>query len=702
MIQQETITAIYDAVRIEEVVGDFVQLKRRGVSMIGLCPFHNENSPSFHVSVTKGIYKCFGCGKGGDSVSFVMEHEKSSYPEALKYLAQKYQIAVEETMPNPADIILNDNRESLLILNKWAKDHFATALLHSEEGKNIGLSYFNERGFRQETLVKFELGYSHEQRYTLTKAALKEGFKDEFLQSSGLSIQPDNGELYDRFRGRVMFPIHNLAGKVIGFGGRILRKDDKTAKYLNSPESEVYHKSDTLYGIYQAKKSIRELDVCFLAEGYTDVISLSQSGIENVVASSGTSLTSAQVKLISRFTPNITILYDGDPAGIKASLRGIDMILEEGMNVRVVLFPEGHDPDSYIRSVGGKAFGAYVKEQQKDFILFKTQVLLGDAGNDPIKRASVIHDILESISKVPDSIAASLYTKQCSNLLEMEEGILLAELNKIKLRKSKAKPEQGSRGDYRGGSGSGSSNYSSGGNFGSGGAGSGGNSGSGGAGSTDFAPGISRAPSQPAAYRGESGPSQDDGYDPSMDPSFYMDGPPEPVFPDDIQEREVLRMLFNFGNHAYDEDHECAAIYILIQTEDIEFRHPLHQQLYTALKFQVDQTKRINPEFFTQHEDGLVRKLAVDLQSNQYLLSDNWAAMHGIFVKTEEILLHNAIENAINHLKLRKVMTMISDNQQKMKNESRAEIIMELQSNHNILNSIKASLSKALGAVVLK
>ncbi len=659
MIQQETISSIYDAVRIEEVVGDFVQLKRRGISLIGLCPFHNENTPSFHVSVTKGIYKCFGCGKGGDSVSFIMEHEKSSYPEALKYLAQKYQIAVEETIPNPADLIQNDNRESLLILNTWAKELFAHTLQQNEEGRNIGLSYFNERGFRQDTLVKFELGYAPENRHYLTKAALKEGFKDEFLQQSGLSIKPDTGDLYDRFRGRVMFPIQNLAGKIIGFGGRILKKDEKTAKYLNSPESEVYHKSDTLYGIFQAKKAIREHDVCFLAEGYTDVISLSQSGIENVVASSGTSLTVNQVKLISRFTQNITILYDGDPAGIKASLRGIDMILEEGMNVRVVLFPEGHDPDSYIRSVGTKAFSQYVKEQQKDFIFFKTQVLLGDAGNDPIKRASVIHDILESISKVPDSIAASIYTRQCSNLLEMEESILLAELNKIRLRKAKARPD-GSGGNFRSDSPHGSGQQSS------------------------------------------ASMQADEGYDSSMDLQFYPNTPTEPIFPDDVQEREVLRMLFNFGNSAYDKEHKTASAYIFMQTEDIEFRHPVHKQLYASLKFQLDQTGKINPDFFTQHEDAGFRKIAVDLLSNPYLLSDNWAIMHGIFVKTEDTLLNVAIENAINHLKMRKVMTMIADNQQKMKNEPKTEVIMELQSIHNILNNIKTSLSKALGVVVLK
>lgn len=662
MILQETISAIYDAVRIEEVVGDFVQLKRRGISLIGLCPFHNENSPSFHVSVTKGIYKCFGCGKGGDAVSFIMEHEKSSYPEALKFLAQKYQIAVEESAPNPEDLIQNDNRESLLILNKWAKDLFAATLQQNEEGRNVGLSYFNERGFRQETLVKFELGYAPENRYFFTRLAVKEGFKEEFLQGSGLSIKPDSGDLYDRFRGRVMFPIHNLAGKIIGFGGRILKKDEKTAKYLNSPESEVYHKSDTLYGIFQAKKGIREQDVCYLAEGYTDVISLSQSGIENVVASSGTSLTVNQVKLISRFTQNITILYDGDPAGIKASLRGIDMILEEGMNVRVVLFPEGHDPDSYIRSVGGKAFSQYVKEQQKDFIFFKTQVLLGDAGNDPIKRAAVIHDILESISKVPDSIAASLYTKQCSNLLEMEEGILLAELNKIRLRKAKAAGES-KQGSFRSGQDSSRS-------------------------------GQSQLP--PTAFDYAS--RQDPNYYPAQEEEKEEE---EPVFPDDIQEREILRMLINFGNTDYDEG-QTAAAYIFGQTEDIEIRHPLHKQLYGAMKFQVEQTKRINPDFFTQDENYGMRRLAVDLLSNPYLLSDNWAVMHGIFVKTEDSLLNIAIENAINHLKMRKVMTMIAVNQQKMKNEPRAEVIMELQSIHNILNNIKTNLSKALGVVVLK
>ncbi|PRY54306.1 DNA primase [Arcticibacter pallidicorallinus] len=438
MIPKETVDKILEAARIEEVVGDFVHLKKRGTSLIGLCPFHNEATPSFHVSVSKGIFKCFGCGKGGDSTRFIMDHEKASYPEALRYIANKYNIEIEEVIQSPERQEADQRRESLYVISARAGKFFQDVMWNTEEGKTIGLGYFRERGFRDDVLKKFELGYSPDSWDAFIETALKEGYKENFIEEAGLAIRNDKGRLYDRFRARVLFPIHSFTGRIIGFGGRTLKTDKKVPKYVNSPESEIYHKSDVLYGLYFAKKAIRDADNCYLVEGYADVLSVHQAGIENVVASSGTSLTSAQVRLIGRFTKNITILYDGDAAGIKASLRGLDMILEEGLNVRVVLFPDGHDPDSYVHSLGSAAFKSHIEKNQKDFILFKTSVLLKDAGNDPIKRAGVIREVVESIAKIPDSIKASVFVRECSSLMQIDERSLITELNKLRQGKLKA------------------------------------------------------------------------------------------------------------------------------------------------------------------------------------------------------------------------------------------------------------------------
>ncbi|RYG00441.1 MAG: DNA primase, partial [Chitinophagaceae bacterium] len=352
MINRETIDKIMETARIEEVVGDFVALKKRGTSLIGNCPFHNEKTPSFHVSVSKGIFKCFGCGKGGDSVRFIMEHEKYSYPEALKFVANKYNIEVEEKIETPAEIEAQNSRENLFVVSQFASDYFVDQLWNADEGRAIGLSYFKERGFREDIIKKFALGYSPDVWDALSQSAISKGYKDIYLEETGLAIRNDKGKLFDRFRGRVMFPIHNFTGKVIGFGGRTLKTDKNVAKYVNSPESPIYHKSNVLYGLFQGRKAIKDADNCYLVEGYADVLAVNQAGIENVVASSGTSLTTEQIRLVNRFTQNITILFDGDAAGIKASLRGLDMILEEGLNVKVVLFPDGHDPDSYMHHVG--------------------------------------------------------------------------------------------------------------------------------------------------------------------------------------------------------------------------------------------------------------------------------------------------------------------------------------------------------------
>jgi len=435
MIDRSTIERILDAAQIVDVVQEFVPLKKRGVNYLGLCPFHNEKTPSFTVSPSKEIFKCFGCGKVGNSVNFVMEHEHLTYPEALKFLAKKYHIEIVEKELTQEEIEKQNERESLLVVSSYASRQFSENLFHTDEGISIGLTYFKERGFRQDTLKKFELGYSFEKRDAFSRKALEDGYKQDFLVKTGLSIQHED-RVFDRFSGRVMFPIHSLSGQVLGFGGRILKTDVKTAKYLNSPESEIYHKSRILYGIYQARKSITQEDRCYLVEGYTDVLSLHEANVENVVASSGTSLTQEQVRLIKRFTQNITILYDGDAAGIKASIRGIDLVLEEGMNVKIVLLPQNEDPDSYSKKVSNEEFLRYLKENETDFIRFKTQLLLSEASNDPVKKADLIRDVVKSIAVIPEAITRTVYIKECSVVLEVSEPILYHEVNKLRQQKN--------------------------------------------------------------------------------------------------------------------------------------------------------------------------------------------------------------------------------------------------------------------------
>ncbi|MDX9747828.1 MAG: DNA primase [Paludibacter sp.] len=438
MIDQSTIERIMDAARIQEVVSDYVTLRRRGANLTGLCPFHNEKTPSFSVSPAKGIFKCFGCGKGGNSVHFIMEHEQVSYYEALKFLAAKYHIEVVEKELDAEELALRNDRESMFLVNDFARQYFMNTLHGHIDGKAIGLSYFRERGFREDIIRKFELGFSLEQRDGFSQAALQKGFKKEYMVKTGLSMENDFGQLTDRFRGRVMFPVHSLSGKVVAFGGRILKKDDKMAKYVNSPESEIYHKSNELYGIFFARKAIVQQDRCFLVEGYTDVISMFQNGIENVVASSGTALTPQQIRLIHRFTDNVTVIYDGDPAGIKASLRGIDLLLEEGMNIRVLLLPDGDDPDSFARKTTAAGFIEFVEQHSVDFIRFKTNLLMEDAGNDPVKRAALIGDIVRSIALIPNQMIRTEYVKQCSTLLQVEEALLYFEINKLKTNGTQA------------------------------------------------------------------------------------------------------------------------------------------------------------------------------------------------------------------------------------------------------------------------
>ncbi|MBO7229881.1 MAG: DNA primase [Bacteroidaceae bacterium] len=435
-IDRETIERILDSAKIEEVVGDFVTLKKRGVNLIGLCPFHNEKTPSFTVSPAKNYCKCFGCGKGGNPVHFIMEHEQLSYYDALRWLAKKYHIEIKERELTEEEKREESIRESLFVINQYALEHFTNTLHNTDEGKAIGLNYFHHRGLNDETIKKFGLGYSLEKRDSFAKTATAAGYKPELIAKTGVCYSTDDGRLQDRFWGRVIFPVHTISGKVVAFGGRILQNNPKAAKYVNSPESEIYHKSDHLYGLYFAKQAIIQKDHCILVEGYLDVISMYQAGIKNVVASSGTSLTTGQIKLIHRFTNNITLLYDGDKAGIKASIRGIDMLLEEGMNINVVLLPEGEDPDSYAQSHSTEEVEQYIERNKVDFIRFKTNLLLDEIGDDPIRRAELIGDVVKSIAVMPSDILRSEYIKKCSEKLNVSEQILVQGTAKLRMQRA--------------------------------------------------------------------------------------------------------------------------------------------------------------------------------------------------------------------------------------------------------------------------
>lgn len=642
MIHKESIDRIIDAAQIEEVVGDFVNLKRRGSSLLGLCPFHNEKTPSFNVSSSKGIYKCFGCGKAGNSVNFIMEHEKLTYPEALRYLAKKYNIEiVEDEVSSDEDKEVAQKRESLMLIADWAKKVFVENLWEHDMGKAIGLSYFKERGFRDDIIKKFELGYSLDEWSALTDRAEKEGFQKAFLLETGLSIFNENkNSVYDRFRNRVMFPIHSVSGRVIAFGGRILKTEANSPKYVNSPESEIYHKSAVLYGLYFAKKSIRDLDNCYLVEGYTDVVSLHQSGIENVVASSGTSLTTEQIKLIARFSKNITILYDGDPAGIKASLRGIDMILEEGLNVKVVLFPDSHDPDSYVREVGSNKFTEYVESAKKDFIVFKTDLLLKDIKNDPIKKAELIKDILDSIAKIPDQITASLFVKECSTLLEMEERILLSELNKIKIKKIKKENQQEDLSIH--------------------------------------------TPEEDIVHE-----------QPRADHNNLN------------QEREIIRILIQYANRDYvDAEHgidTTIAQHILSEIEhaSISFYNEPYISMLDLFKKAIDSNFIPDEKFFTQHPDASISSTAAELLSVQYVLSEKWKE-HDIHIPKEENILKKVVDNAMSHLMLKKMMSVLKEIQNQfievVDEQQQTELLMLYQQTKEQVTQ----LEKKLGVVVMK
>jgi DNA primase len=639
MITKPTIDRIMEATDIVEVIGEFVQLKKRGANYVGLSPFANERTPSFTVSPAKGIFKDFSSGKGGSVVTFLMELEKFSYPEALKWLAKKYSIEVEETVEAFENKEEENHRESLMIVTGYASKFFHESLLDSEEGQSIGLSYFKERGFTTDTIKKFELGYSPDQWEAFTGQALKDGYQQEFLEESGLSVKRENGSLYDRYRGRVMFPIHSFTGRVIAFGGRTLKSDKNVPKYVNSPESEIYHKSNVLYGLYFAKKAIREEDNCFLVEGYADVLSVHQAGIENVVASSGTSLTAEQIRLIGRFTKNITILYDGDAAGIKASLRGLDMILEEGLNVKVVLFPDGHDPDSYVRSFGTNGFKKHIEENKKDFILFKADTLLKDAGNDPIKKSEVIREIVESIAKIPDSIKASVFIKECSYLLEIDERALLSELNKMRLAKARKDSQQH----------------------------------------------ISRPVpvdetllEEPVVREPKNDASQE-------------------------KEIIRLLLLYGNKVIDWDGiANTYIGPFMIAELSDVEFENETCKSFIEIYRSEVENGVLPEEQHFIHYPDKDIVDLTVTQIATKYTLSDNWYEMHKILVPDEQVNMKATILGAIFHLKKQKVGKILETLRSELQ-KTNVEADQEILLNQYVqMKKVEKTISDYLGSVILK
>ncbi len=664
MINKETIDKIFEAARIDEVIGDFVNLKKRGANYVALSPFVNEKTPSFYVSPAKNIFKDFSSGKGGNAVTFVMEHEKMSYPEALRYLAKKYNIEIEEDNREvPEEFKDNKEKETLFAINAFAQTYFTENLLNTDEGRSVGLSYFKERGLSNETIAKFQLGYGSSHRTAFIDHAVAQGYEADNLVKAGLVKKSEHADNYfDFFAGRVMYPIHNITGRVVGFGGRTLSSDKKIAKYFNSPESEIYHKSKILYGLHLAKKSIISEDNCYLVEGYMDVISMVQAGVENVVASSGTSLTEDQVRIIKRYTNNITILYDGDSAGIKAALRGLEMILSEGMNVKILLFTDGDDPDSFARKVSKEEFKAFVKNNARDFISFKTGLLMEEANNDPIKKAELIKDIVHTISLIPDGISRSVYIKECSKLMEVGEQVLISELNALLRKKLSKKPGERNAND----------NYPP--------------------------PGNEPPPFEPYDYR-----------------ELEQLLPEEVSNPFEYQEKDIARLLIKYGERLIDFDgkdengnHEPLKVSVAewiqqeLSNDNIELVNPIYQKIVTEVKTQLEQGIVPPENFFIQHSDPEINKLAVDFIANTYDLSRNWEEKHGIFVTTEDRVMKAAVRGSLFSLKLKKIEVLMTDNQHKLKATQSNDEMLELLQYQQMLINAKKYFSDELGRVVLK
>ena len=633
MIDHSTVDKIFSTAQIYDVVSDFVSLKKRGTNYIGLCPFHNEKTPSFIVSPAKNICKCFGCGKGGSPVNFMMEKETLSYPEALRYLAKKYNIEIQEQELTPEQIAQHSERESLFTINEFAQKYFSDILNNNAEGQAIGLAYFRERGFRDDIIRKFGLGYALENpRDIFSKEAIKKGYKKELLAKTGLTIEGDNHYIADRFRGRVIFPVHTLSGKVVAFGGRVLKTDAKTAKYVNSPESDIYKKREQLYGMFFAKGQIVKSDGCYLVEGYIDVISMHQAGIENVVASSGTALTVEQIRIIRNFTKNITTVFDGDKPGVEATLKNGEILLAEGMNVKSLLLPNGEDPDDFVRRQNASEAIDYINKNQKDFILFKIQLLLDDAKGDPIKRATLIKDIAHSISVIPDGIVRSVYVRECSKLLEVEESVLYAGIK---------------------------------------------------------APPRPQASSQPPPKEGEQAGAS---------------SPPPLEDLGEAFEREIIRCLmrygeqkFHFGNNEYQ-----VARYIIndLERDGLELVNPLYQLCIEKAKTFLDDENWVAEPYFTQNRNADISRLAADLVTDSYTLS-NMHRRREPNMKTEQDRLHEFVPRAVNEFKNKFVVEKIKKLLKQASEENNAEKELELRTEIFHLTEIRKELAKHLGERII-
>ena len=652
MIDRDTVDRVFAAADIVEVVSDYVTLKRKGVNYQACCPFHNEKTPSFVVSPSKGLFKCFGCGKGGNAVSFVMEHENITFPEALKIVAKKYGIEVKEREQTEEDIRRNNDRESMFMLNSWAADYFVNTLHNTDEGVSIGLSYFRQaRGFSESTIRKFGLGFCPSGGDKMTQDALRAGYKEEFLLSTGLSLKSErDNSLFDRFRERVMFPVHNVSGRIVAFGGRTLRTDKKVAKYQNSPESEIYSKKNEIYGLFFAKKAIQQQEYAIMVEGYTDVISMHQSGVENVVSSSGTSLTIEQIRLLSRFTKNITVMYDGDPAGQKASLRGIDMILKEGLNVRVVLLPVEDDPDSFARSHSADEVRDYIKRNSQDFISYKTKLLLADAGEDPIKRGEVIRDIVQSIAVIPDAIQRSLYIKKCSELLATSDDILVREVAKERMR---------SLGDRE---------------------------------AEEF---INREGRRYWRRREEeAAPSEEGVHFGNLTVGSSLES----------IERELIYYLVVHGAKDYEfrEGRKLIPMNVAetiideMSMDDMRFHNEAYNKIYDIFRAARAEGRRPQPDEFTSHSDIAVCDAVTDLLfiDDQYAMSEIWTKKE-VHTTTESEVLAMGVPKAIQLFKTKVITGMIAELQVKLQDENISEDEqLEIASKMAQLNRLRVMLAK--------
>ncbi len=694
MIDQVTIGRIQDAAQILEVVSDFVTLRRRGANYVGLCPFHDDRNPSFYVSPAKNICKCFACGEGGTPIHFVMKHEQMTYYEALKYLAKKYNIEVVEKEFTDEERQAQSDRESMFILNEYARDYFVKTLHEHPEGRAVGLSYFRERGLRDDIIKKFQLGYSLEQRDAFSVEAQKAGYRRDYLLKTGLSTGGEEGRpLIDRFRGRVLFPVHTLSGKVVAFGGRILKKVENTGKYVNSPESDIYSKSSELYGIYFAKSAIVKQDKCFLVEGYTDVLSMHQVGIENVVASSGTALTRGQIRMIHRFSENITVLYDGDAAGINAALRGVDLLLEDGMNVKVVLLPEGEDPDSFAKKQNAESFHRYIGENESDFIRFKTELLLEQVGDDPIKRAGLISNVVESIALIPNRIKRSVYIQESGLLLNMDERVLIAEVNRVRKRNYERKREERSREEAR--------------------------------------KEQDAARRRQETERAESAPgSQDEvrgrtGVDPvgTVATSWRMVASSKSPY--DRFERAILRYVVRYGNvpiyRKFEERkwgegnkvfHENVLVevgpgvteFVLfdLERDRIGFTSPLYRQMFEEACDHMNDAAFNAGHYFLYHPDPEVSKLASELMSDRYELSKIHAKILGEEEGDkdsrllEENQLSYLVPRATTELKNAYILQKIKGVREEMK-RGNPERHLELMGQLKQLQEVRKVLAKELG-----